>query len=77
MKRRDWDFKFERSMNSSKQRIHEADEFYDELAPADLSEDARLVQRQAFAGLLWSKQFYHYDLKRWLVGDPGMPDPPS
>ncbi|CUS38890.1 MGH1-like glycoside hydrolase domain-containing protein [Candidatus Nitrospira nitrificans] len=59
------------------QRIHEADEFYDELAPADLSEDARLVQRQAFAGLLWSKQFYHYDLKRWLVGDPGMPDPPQ
>ncbi|MDF0666797.1 MAG: glucosidase [Nitrospira sp.] len=58
------------------QRIHEADEFYDELAPADLSEDARLVQRQAFAGLLWSKQFYHYDLKRWLVGDPGMPEPP-
>ncbi len=59
------------------QRIHEADEFYDELAPADLSEDARVVQRQAFAGLLWSKQFYHYDLKRWLVGDPGMPDPPQ
>jgi hypothetical protein len=58
------------------QRIQEADEFYDELAPANLSEDARLVQRQAFAGLLWSKQFYHYDLKRWLVGDPGMPDPP-
>lgn len=59
------------------QRIQEADEFYDELAPADLSEDAKRVQRQAFAGLLWSKQFYHYDLKRWLIGDPGMPDPPS
>ncbi len=58
-----------------KQRVQEADEFYDDLAPADLSEDARLVQRQAFAGLLWSKQFYHYDLKRWLIGDPGMPDP--
>jgi hypothetical protein len=58
------------------QRISEANEFYNELAPADLSEDARLVQRQAFAGLLWNKQFYHYDLKRWLVGDPGMPDPP-
>ncbi|MGC4098542.1 MAG: hypothetical protein QM706_15625 [Nitrospira sp.] len=60
-----------------KQRIQEANEFYDELAPPDLSEDARRVQRQAFAGLLWSKQFYHYDLKRWLVGDPGMPDPPQ
>jgi len=59
-----------------KKRIQEADEFYDELAPPDLSEDAKRVQRQAFAGLLWSKQFYHYDLKRWLVGDPGMPDPP-
>ncbi|MDR4468080.1 MAG: glucosidase [Nitrospira sp.] len=58
-------------------RIQEANEFYDELAPPDLSEDAKMVQRQAFAGLLWSKQFYHYDLKRWLVGDPGMPDPPS
>ncbi len=58
------------------QRIHEADEFYAELAPPGLSDDAKLVQRQAFAGLLWSKQFYHYDLKRWLIGDPGMPDPP-
>ena len=59
------------------QRLQEADEFYEDLAPAHLSEDAKLVQRQAFAGLLWSKQFYHYDLKRWLVGDPGMPDPPQ
>ena len=59
------------------QRIREANEFYDELAPPNLSEDARRVQRQAFAGLLWSKQFYHYDLRRWLVGDPGMPDPPQ
>jgi hypothetical protein len=58
-------------------RIQEANEFYDELAPPNLSEDARQVQRQAFAGLLWSKQFYHYDLKRWLTGDPGMPDPPQ
>lgn len=58
------------------QRIQEADEFYDELAPPSLSDDAKSVQRQAFAGLLWSKQFYHYDLKRWLIGDPGMPDPP-
>ncbi|MBH0192639.1 MAG: glucosidase, partial [Nitrospira sp.] len=58
------------------QRIREADEFYGELVPADLSEDAKSVQRQAFAGLLWSKQFYHYDLTRWLKGDPGMPEPP-
>lgn len=59
------------------QRVLEADEFYEDLVPPHLSEDAKLVQRQAFAGLLWSKQFYHYDLKRWLVGDPGMPDPPQ
>src|SRR5690606_22839893 len=41
-------------------RLREADEFYAPLAPPDVSDDARLVQRQAFAGLLWSKQFYHY-----------------
>ncbi len=57
-------------------RIQEADEFYAELCPPDLSDDARHVQRQAFAGLLWSKQFYHYDLRRWLMGDPSMPEPP-
>jgi hypothetical protein len=59
-----------------RQRIEEANEFYDSLAPSGLSEDARRVQRQAFAGLLWSKQFYHFDVSRWLKGDPGMPEPP-
>ncbi|HEX2056692.1 MAG TPA: glucosidase [Nitrospiraceae bacterium] len=59
-----------------RQRIEEADEYYDSLAPADLSEDGRQVQRQAFAGLLWSKQFYHYDVDRWLKGDPAGPPPP-
>jgi len=58
------------------QRIQEANEFYGDVAPPDLSEDARLVQRQAFAGLLWSKQFYHYDVNRWLKGDPIGADPP-
>ena len=57
-------------------RLKEADEFYAALAPPDLSEDARSVQRQAFAGLLWSKQFYHYDVDRWLKGDPAGPEPP-
>ena len=57
-------------------RIREANEFYDALAPSGLSEDARLVQRQAFAGLLWGKQFYHYDVSRWLKGDGLEPDPP-
>jgi hypothetical protein len=59
------------------QRIAEADAFYREQAPEDVSEDARSVQRQAFAGLLWSKQFYHYDVARWLRGDPGQPAPPA
>jgi len=58
------------------QRIQEANEFYDGLAPTNLSEDARRVQRQAFAGLLWGKQFYYYDVNRWLKGDPMGPEPP-
>jgi hypothetical protein len=57
-------------------RLREANEFYDSLAPSDLSEDARRVQRQAFAGLLWSKQFYHYEVARWLKGDPAGSEPP-
>jgi hypothetical protein len=56
-------------------RLQEADEFYGTFAPAFVSEDARRVQRQAFAGLLWSKQFYHYEVNRWLKGDPIMPEP--
>ena len=58
-------------------RIAEADEFYADLAPADLSDDAKHVQRQAFAGMLWSKQFYHYVVRDWLDGDPAMPEPPA
>ncbi len=56
-------------------RVEEANEFYN-FAPARLSDDARMVQRQAFAGLLWSKQFYHYVVEQWLKGDPAMPPPP-
>ena len=58
-------------------RLKEADEFYAALAPADVSDDARMVQRQAFAGLLWSKQFYHYEVDRWLKGDPAGTEPPQ
>jgi hypothetical protein len=58
-------------------RMAEADAFYAAVQPARLSADERLVQRQAFAGLLWSKQFYHYDVYRWLVGDPTAPAPPA
>jgi len=58
-------------------RQAEADAFYRPLAPDGASGDARLVQRQAFAGLLWSKQYYRYDVNRWLEGDPAGPPPPA
>ena len=58
-------------------RIREADEFYDSHVSKDLSPDARQVMRQAYAGMLWSKQFYHYDLHTWLEGDPAGPAPPD
>jgi hypothetical protein len=59
------------------QRQSEADEFYADLQPSSLSDDERMIQRQAFAGMLWTKQFYHYDLEEWLNGDPSQPAPPS
>jgi len=58
-------------------RRAEADEFYAELTPAAASEDEARVMRQAFAGMLWSKQLYYYDVRRWLDGDPGQPAPPA
>ena len=57
-------------------RRQQADEFYAELQPEGLDEDMRRVQRQALAGMLWSKQFYHYHVDQWLDGDPGQPTPP-
>jgi hypothetical protein len=57
-------------------RRAEADEFYAELTPQTASQDEAQVMRQAFAGLLWSKQFYYYDVARWLDGDPAQPPPP-
>ncbi len=57
-------------------RKQEADDFYKHVTPYDISEDMRNVQRQAFAGLLWNKQFYHYNVEAWLAGDPAMPKPP-
>jgi len=58
------------------ERQREADEFYATVIPAKLSDDARAVMRQALAGMLWSKQWYHYDVRRWLEGDPTQPPPP-
>ncbi|MBV8399578.1 MAG: glucosidase [Acetobacteraceae bacterium] len=56
-------------------RIEEADEFYRQVSTAGTG-DERAVQRQALAGLLWSKQFYYYDVDQWLRGDPAGPPPP-
>jgi hypothetical protein len=58
-------------------RRAEADEFYAELTPKTASADEARVMRQAFAGLLWGKQFYYYDVARWLDGDPAQPPPPA
>ena len=57
------------------ERRVEANEFY-RAVPADLSTEGKGVMRQAFAGLLGTKQFYHYDVSRWLRGDPTSPPPP-
>lgn len=57
-------------------RIREADQFYASKCSPDLSAEERQVARQAYAGLLWSKQFYHYDVATWLKGDSAQPVPP-
>jgi hypothetical protein len=58
-------------------RRAEADEYYEDLQKDIVSADERLIQRQAFAGLIWSKQFYEFDVPRWLKGDPGQIAPPE
>ena len=58
------------------QRIKEADEFYTQITTTKNKELIN-IQRQAFAGMLWSKQYYNIDIPRWLNGDPGMPPPPE
>ena len=59
------------------QRRDECDAFYAALQSGIADADARLVQRQAFAGMLWSKQYYGFDVRRWLAGDPNEPRPPE
>jgi hypothetical protein len=67
--REDFDRVFDR-------RQREADEFYQSISKATLTEAERKVVRQGYAGLLWSKQFYHYIIEDWLKGDPHFPEPP-
>ena len=58
-------------------RMREADEFYAAVHAGLNNEDARRVQRQALAGMLWNRQCYHYNVYDWLQGDPGQPPPPA
>jgi hypothetical protein len=58
-------------------RDADADELYASITPPRMAEDERRVLRQALSGTLWTKQFYHLDLNRWLRGDPGEPPPPK
>ena len=60
-----------------KKRIKEANGFYDAINEKEIPEDLKHIQRQAFAGLLWNKQFYHYNVRKWLLGDPTQPEPPQ
>jgi hypothetical protein len=57
-------------------RIKEANDFYARLQHDIKDDDAKNIQRQAFAGMIWSKQYYHYNVREWLNGDPGQPPPP-
>src|SRR5580698_8721513 len=57
-------------------RVDETNIFYAELQKQITNDDEKMVQRQAFAGMLWSKQFYYYDIEQWLRGDPSQPKPP-
>jgi len=58
-------------------RQKEADDFYASRIPKELSDDAKSIMRQSFSGMLWCKQFYHYDVRTWLDGDPAGPPPPK
>ncbi|MGI5519789.1 MGH1-like glycoside hydrolase domain-containing protein [Micromonospora sp. CA-259024] len=58
-------------------RRAEANRFFAEVIPPAATSDEALVARQAIAGLMWGKQFYHFDVKRWLEGDPGSTPPPA
>ncbi|MGZ3755937.1 MAG: MGH1-like glycoside hydrolase domain-containing protein [Mucilaginibacter sp.] len=58
-------------------RLAECDAFYKDIQQGQADPDRALIQRQAFAGMLWSKQFYHYNVNQWLNGDPSQPPPPA
>ncbi len=59
------------------QRISEADEFYNAITPKNCSQEEKRIVREGYAGLLWTKQFYHYVIDDWLDGDDHQPNPPK
>ena len=65
---------FDKTFN---QRIAETENFYEEIVPHNISTQERLIVRQGYAGLLWSKQFFYYVVEQWLEGDDGSPPPPK
>lgn len=70
------DFDEEEFDSIIEQRQDEADDFYWRISPNPISEDLRSIQRQALAGMLWTKQFYHFIHSQWSAGDPANPPPP-
>ena len=62
--------------NIFRTRLTEADRFYQQINRDDLNKDLTNIQRQAFAGMMWSKQYYKFNVERWLEGDPTQPTPP-
>jgi len=58
------------------ERVKDADQFFSDLQAKIHDDDKRMIQRQAIAGMMWSKQFYYYNIPEWLNGDPGQPPPP-
>ena len=71
------DFDPERFAKTLAKRKQDADEFYAELIPSNVSAAQKAVARQAYAGLVWTKQFYHYVIGDWIAGDPYEPVPPK
>ncbi len=75
---REWmDEPFESFQEIFEERISDANDFYEELQAKVTNADLRSIQRQAYAGMMWSKQFYYYNIKNWLKGDPGKTKPPQ
>ena len=73
----DPDYAFENFDQVFAQRIKEADAFYQEVLKEETRMDTIHIRRQALSGLLWNKQFYYFDVHRWLKGDPAQPPPPA